>query len=125
MNKKIEMDNEPGIDQHSTLDQVQGWLQTSKNGFFSEFADLFKRRDGEMMLAYSKQDFEHAYGMPRPDAADLWNALHPVTEEITLVDAERKVLKKRLLERVLFFFCSITLQGDSVLSRRPKLITKI
>eukprot|EP01129_Flabellula_baltica_P007154 TRINITY_DN274_c0_g2_i2.p1 TRINITY_DN274_c0_g2~~TRINITY_DN274_c0_g2_i2.p1 ORF type:complete len:618 (-),score=118.92 TRINITY_DN274_c0_g2_i2:222-1814(-) len=58
---------------------------------------MFKRRDGKKILAYSKQDFEHAYSMPPPDAADLWNALHPPSL-ITLIDERGNTLKKRRLE---------------------------
>eukprot|EP01129_Flabellula_baltica_P012894 TRINITY_DN5904_c0_g1_i2.p1 TRINITY_DN5904_c0_g1~~TRINITY_DN5904_c0_g1_i2.p1 ORF type:complete len:647 (-),score=90.25 TRINITY_DN5904_c0_g1_i2:63-2003(-) len=59
------------------------------------------------MLGLSKEDMEYK-GVPRTIISALWNALHPVTEKITLVDEEGKVLKKKFRER-----------GDSVLSLRP------
>ena len=98
------MNNE--ITENSSIDQVQQWLLTYKNGYFQEYSSLFKKRDGEMMIAYIKQDFIDA-GIPPLDAADLYNALHPKKRkredgdediEITL-DDQGKVLKKRILKK--------------------------
>eukprot|EP01129_Flabellula_baltica_P007155 TRINITY_DN274_c0_g2_i3.p1 TRINITY_DN274_c0_g2~~TRINITY_DN274_c0_g2_i3.p1 ORF type:complete len:692 (-),score=105.73 TRINITY_DN274_c0_g2_i3:12-1826(-) len=60
---------------------------------------MFKKRNGEKMLAYSEDQLVKAYGMPPPDAADLWNALHPPSL-ITEIDERGKTLKKRRLEDV-------------------------
>eukprot|EP01129_Flabellula_baltica_P012580 TRINITY_DN5690_c0_g3_i1.p1 TRINITY_DN5690_c0_g3~~TRINITY_DN5690_c0_g3_i1.p1 ORF type:complete len:260 (+),score=58.44 TRINITY_DN5690_c0_g3_i1:236-1015(+) len=87
------------VTQESTAEQVQQWFCSPGNEDFAEYGYLFGGLKGSRVLGFSVDDFK-GERIPGMTARALWNALHPITEKITLVDDEsgRSLKKCKLKE---------------------------